>query len=66
MPKKLGFTIVALLVIGSVVFFTASRLSRTVRKTRVQITERGIPLLISVFASTGWEQQFDKFEDVIR
>ena len=35
-------------------------------KTRVAVTEKGIPLIMSVFAKMGWEQQFDKFEMVVK
>jgi uncharacterized protein YndB with AHSA1/START domain len=31
-------------------------------KTKVTVYEEGIPLIMSVFAKLGWEQQFDKFE----
>ncbi len=36
------------------------------QKTTITVTETGIPLIMSVFAKMGWEQQFDKFEDVIK
>ena len=35
------------------------------QKTRVEITERGIPMIMYVFAKMGWEQQFDKFEAIV-
>lgn len=31
-------------------------------KTRVQVTEVGIPLIMKFFGNLGWQQQFDKFE----
>jgi uncharacterized protein YndB with AHSA1/START domain len=31
-------------------------------KTRVAITETGVPLIMKLPAGMGWEQQFDKFE----
>lgn len=34
-------------------------------KTKVKITETGIPLILYVFAKMGWEQQFDKFETLL-
>lgn len=33
--------------------------------TRVTIRETGIPAVMSVFAKMGWEQQFDKFEELL-
>jgi uncharacterized protein YndB with AHSA1/START domain len=36
------------------------------QKTKVEITETGIPLIMSVFARMGWEQQFDKFAQVVQ
>ncbi len=35
------------------------------QKTKVRVTESGIPLIMSVFAKMGWEQQFDKFAKVV-
>ncbi len=34
-------------------------------KTRVVVTEVGIPLLMKLFAQMGWQQQFDKFEKLL-
>lgn len=34
-------------------------------KTRVSITETGIPLIMKLFAKLGWQQQFDKFEALL-
>lgn len=34
-------------------------------KTRVTITEVGIPLIMKMFAKMGWQQQFDKFETLL-
>jgi len=34
-------------------------------KTRVSVTEVGIPLIMKLFAKMGWEQQFDKFEKLL-
>lgn len=36
------------------------------QKSTITVTETGIPLIMSVFAKMGWEQQFDKFELVIK
>lgn len=35
-------------------------------KTRVQVTETGIPLVMSTFAKLGWEQQLDKFDLMLK
>lgn len=35
-------------------------------KTKIQITEVGIPLLMSFFAKLGWQQQFDKMEPLLK
>lgn len=35
-------------------------------KTRVIVTEEGIPMVMYVFAKMGWEQQFDKFETLLQ
>jgi uncharacterized protein YndB with AHSA1/START domain len=35
-------------------------------KTQVHIEETGIPLIMSVFARMGWDQQFDKFENLLK
>ena len=35
-------------------------------KTHLTITEVGMPTLMSVFAKMGWEQQFEKFEKLLR
>lgn len=34
-------------------------------KTRVAISEAGIPLIMKLFAGMGWQQQFDKFEALL-
>lgn len=34
-------------------------------KTKITVTETGIPLIMSVFAKMGWEQQFDKIETLL-
>lgn len=34
--------------------------------TEVRIREEGIPLIIKVFATLGWRQQFDKIEALLR
>lgn len=34
-------------------------------KTYVKIRETGIPMIMSLFAKMGWEQQFDKFEKLV-
>jgi len=34
-------------------------------KTRVQVTEVGIPMVMGLFARMGWNQQFDKFEKLL-
>lgn len=36
------------------------------QKTRVDVTESGIPLIMYTFAKMGWNQQFDKFEKVVQ
>ena len=36
------------------------------KQTNIKITETGIPLIMSVFAKLGWEQQFDKFAEVLK
>lgn len=36
------------------------------QETHVKITETGVPLIISVFAKLGWEQQFEKIEALPR
>ena len=33
--------------------------------TKVTVTEVGIPLLMKLFATMGWNQQFDKFERLL-
>lgn len=35
-------------------------------KTQVKIKEEGIPLIMSLFAKLGWQQQFDKFEELLK
>lgn len=35
-------------------------------KTKVAVTETGIPLIMKLFAKMGWEQQLDKFELLIK
>ncbi len=35
------------------------------QKTTIKIKESGIPLLMSLFAKMGWEQQFDKLERLL-
>lgn len=35
-------------------------------KTHVTIRETGIPMIMYVFAKMGWEQQFDKFEELLK
>ena len=34
-------------------------------RTKVRVQEEGIPLLMSLFAKIGWEQQFVKFEKIL-
>lgn len=34
-------------------------------QTRVAIKEVGIPLIMKLFATLGWQQQFDKFEELL-
>ena len=34
-------------------------------RTRVAITEVGIPLIMKLFAKMGWEQQLDKFQALL-
>lgn len=34
-------------------------------KTKVTVTEEGIPTIIFIFAKMGWEQQFDKLESIL-
>ena len=34
-------------------------------KTRITLSEAGIPLIMSLFAKMGWQQQFDKFEKLL-
>lgn len=36
------------------------------QKTKVTVTETGIPLIMYVFAKMGWEQQFDKFNEIVK
>lgn len=35
-------------------------------RTHVKVTEIGIPMIMKLFAKLGWEQQFDKFELLVR
>ena len=35
-------------------------------KTHVEIIEEGVPTVMNVFAKMGWEQQFDKFETLLK
>jgi uncharacterized protein YndB with AHSA1/START domain len=35
-------------------------------KTHVKVRQSGIPKIMSVFAKMGWDQQFDKFETLIK
>lgn len=35
-------------------------------KTLVKIQETGIPMIMYIFAKMGWEQQFDKFEELLK
>lgn len=35
-------------------------------KTHVKITEEGIPMIMSVFAKMGWEQQFEKMDALLK
>jgi uncharacterized protein YndB with AHSA1/START domain len=39
--------------------------NETEGKTRVAISEVGIPLIMKLFAKMGWQQQFDKFETLL-
>lgn len=34
-------------------------------RTTVAVTENGIPLIMKLFATLGWQQQFDKFERLL-
>ena len=34
-------------------------------KTKVTVTEAGIPLIMKLFAKLGWQQQFDTFETLL-
>ena len=35
-------------------------------KAHVKVQEQGIPMIMSMFAKMGWQQQFDKFDELIK
>ncbi|WP_413289201.1 SRPBCC family protein [Bdellovibrio sp. HCB337] len=35
-------------------------------QTKVKVTEEGIPTVMSLFAKMGWQQQFDKFDELLK